>query len=72
MQLPPNLIQWRTKEELTQDREKQALDPDMEYIQMAESVLVLPKSYLAMVSRRFACLLWCAFLLAAAATAAAA
>lgn len=68
VQLPPNLIQWRTKEELAQEREKQMLDPDMEYIPMSESVLVLPKNYVEMVSRclLLACCVMCALWLTAA------
>ncbi|KAI6215990.1 Cache domain-containing protein [Aphelenchoides besseyi] len=47
MNLPLNNLQWKTKEELTQEREKEELDPDMEYIQLSENVLVVPKTYMA-------------------------
>ncbi|KAI6224406.1 Cache domain-containing protein [Aphelenchoides fujianensis] len=46
MNLPLNSLHWKTKEELTQDREKGELDPDMEYVQLSENVLVVPKTYM--------------------------
>jgi len=50
----PGPITWRTRDELAKEREENVVDPEMNYIQLGDHVLVVPNAYVDAVCFCFA------------------